>query len=82
MTMTITEMQIEALRKVQAEIDKRATRLDDALYNDIAMQILYQSTGNRFDCLNEKRREIRKKIRTMWDICGLIENQINELKND
>lgn len=82
MTKTITEMQIEALRKVQAEIDKRATRLEEALYNDTAMQILYQSTGIRFDNLHEKRREIRKKTRTMWEICGLIENQINELKND
>lgn len=82
MTMTITEMQIEALRKVQAEINKRATRMDDALYNDTAMQILYQSTGNRYDCLYEKRCEVQKKIRTMRDICGLIENQINELKND
>lgn len=56
--------------------------MDDALYNDTAMQILLQSTGNRFDFLYEKRCEVQKKIRTMWDICGLIENQINELKND
>lgn len=80
--MTITEMQIEALRKVQAEISNRATRMEEALYKNTAMQILYQSMGTRFDRLNEKRHEVRQKARTMWDICGLIENQINQLKND
>lgn len=80
--MTITEMQIEALRKVQAEIDKRASQMEEALYNTTATQILHQSMGTRFDRLYEKRREVLKKVHTMWDICELIEKQINQLKND
>ena len=80
--MTITEMQIEALRKVQSEISKRAARMEEALYNDTAMEILLQSTGIRFDRLYEKRHEMMHKVRTMWDICGLIEKQINQLKNN
>lgn len=80
--MTITEMQIEALRKVQAEINNRATRMEEALYNYTAMQIVHSTSGIRFDRLYEKRREVLNKTRTMRDICGLIENQINQLKND
>ena len=71
-------MQVEALRQLQSEITTRAERMERALYSETAIQIVLTITGGiRFHELCKKRDKVRYKACAMWDVCRLIDKQIN-----
>lgn len=72
---------IEALKKVRTRLEDKAERLDRILESKEAMSIVYNSFGNNYRKLAEKRRTLKIKYYTTWDIISKINDEISEEYN-
>lgn len=63
---------VAGLQTARNLIGNRADMIDRLLYTDEAMNILSNSTLDRFIKLSEKRIELQKKACSLWDACHVI----------
>lgn len=71
---------VAGLQTARHLIGKRADMIDRLLYTDEAMNILSNSTLDRFIKLSEKRIALQQKACNLWDVCHILYEEEKRLR--
>lgn len=78
----IAEAQISVLMELEKTITDKAQMIDNALFNDTATSIYFQSNCIKAHSISETRRILTIKERQYWKIAGMINKKIHEIRSN